>query len=100
MRSKKKFWAVLLAVLMMPILCCPCTMWGGKRLLNWISFEIAWRVVNATYFDPTFGGVDWRQMHDRCQRQVMFASDSNYYRLINDMLWELDVSHMGVFQLS
>jgi carboxyl-terminal processing protease len=96
MRSKKKLWAVLLAVLMMTILCCPCTVWGGKRFLNWISFEIAWGVVNATYFDPTFGGVDWRQMHDRCQRQMMFASDSNYYRLINDMLWELDVSHLAV----
>jgi carboxyl-terminal processing protease len=71
-------------------------MWGGKRLLNWISFEIAWRVVDATYFDPTFGGVDWRQMHDRYRRRVALANDSDYYRLVNEMLWELDVSHLAV----
>jgi C-terminal processing protease CtpA/Prc len=96
MRSKKWLWVIFLAALMIPMLCCPCTIWGGKRLLNWISFEVAWRVVDATYFDPTFGGVDWRQMHDRYRRRVALANDSDYYRLVNEMLWELDVSHLAV----
>ena len=96
MRSKKRLWAVLLAVLLALATCCSCTAWGGKRLLNWISFETAWRVVNEKHFDPTFGGVDWQELHARYRRQVTFASDSDFYRLMNEMLWELNVSHLAV----
>ena len=96
MRSKKGLWVVLLAVLLALLTCCSCTVWGGKRLLNWISFEAAWRVVNDKHFDPTFGGVDWQELHDRYRRQVALASDAEYYRLVNEMLWQLNVSHLAV----
>jgi carboxyl-terminal processing protease len=29
------------------------------------AFEIVWRTVNQTFFDPKFGGVDWRAVHER-----------------------------------
>jgi len=96
MRSKKRLGTVLLAVFLALITCCSCVGWGGKRVLNLISFETAWRVVNERHFDPTFGGVDWRELHDRYRRQVAFASDSEYYRLVNEMLWKLNVSHLAV----
>jgi carboxyl-terminal processing protease len=96
MKSKKQVLSVLLAVLLAPVTCCSSTVWGGKCLLNWISFEIAWRVVNDKHFDPTFGGVDWQELHDRYRRQVIFGSNSDYYRLVNEMLWELNVSHLAV----
>ena len=96
MRSKKRLGVVLLAVLLALITCCSCAGWGGKRLLNWISFETAWRVVNERHFDPAFGGVDWQELHDRYRRQVAFASDSEFYRLVNEMLWKLNLSHLAV----
>jgi carboxyl-terminal processing protease len=96
MGSRKKLGIVLLAVLLTFVMCCSCTAWGGKRFLNWLSFEIAWRVVNEKHFDPTFGGVDWHELHDRYRRQVVFASDSEFYRLVNEMLWQLNVSHLAI----
>jgi carboxyl-terminal processing protease len=96
MRSKKRLWVILLAVLLALMTSCSCTVWSGKRLLNWMSFEIAWSVVNSRHFDPTFGGVDWQELHARYRRQVAFASDSDFYRLVNEMLWKLNVSHLAV----
>jgi C-terminal processing protease CtpA/Prc len=53
-------------------------------------------VVQEKHFDPTFGGVDWQELHDRYQRQILLASDANYYSLVNEMLWKLNVSHNAV----
>jgi carboxyl-terminal processing protease len=59
-------------------------------------FEVAWKTVNDTYFDPTFGGVDWQAVHDRYRPQIAAAeSDELFYRLLNQMLYELEVSHIG-----
>jgi carboxyl-terminal processing protease len=96
MRSRKKLGAVLLAAVLAMVLCCSCTAWGGNRLLNWISFEIVWRVVNDRHFDPTFGGVDWQALHDAYRRRVALAGGADYYRLVNEMLWKLNVSHLAV----
>jgi carboxyl-terminal processing protease len=61
------------------------------------NFEIIWQPVNETYFDPTFGGLDWNEVHDRYQPQIAAAeSDEEFYTLINKMLFELEVSHMAV----
>ena len=96
MYSRKQLLTVLMAGLLALATCCSCVAWGGKRVLNWISFEIAWRMVNERHFDPTFVGVDWQELHARYRRQVAFASDSDYYRLVNEMLWKLNVSHLAV----
>lgn len=61
------------------------------------DFEVVWHTVNEQYFNPTFGGLDWRGVHDRYQPQIAAAeSDEEFYRLINEMLWELKVSHAAV----
>ena len=96
MRSKRRLWMGLATVLIVLVSCCSCVAMGGKRLLNWASFEIVWRVVDSRYFDPTFAGVDWQELHDRYQQQVMRAGNAEYYRLVNEMLWRLDVSHLAV----
>ena len=58
------------------------------------TFEIVWKKVNETYFDPTFGGLNWKEVHDRYQPQIATAEkDEELYSLINQMLWELKVSH-------
>jgi carboxyl-terminal processing protease len=60
-------------------------------------FETAWQTVNDGYFDPTFGGLDWQEVHDRYQPRIAAAQDDEaFYETINQMLFELDVSHIGV----
>jgi carboxyl-terminal processing protease len=59
-------------------------------------FETIWQKVNDTYFDPSFGGLDWKKVHDRYQPEVASAkNDEDFHALINKMLWELKVSHMA-----
>ncbi|MGD8904984.1 MAG: hypothetical protein PVI67_15580, partial [Anaerolineae bacterium] len=96
MRSKRRLWMGLATVLLVLVSCCSCVAMGGKRLLNWASFEIMWRVVDSRYFDPTFASVDWQELHDRYQQQAMLAGNAEYYRLVNEMLWQLNVSHLAV----
>lgn len=60
-------------------------------------FEIVWQTVNERYFDPTFGGLDWNEVHDRYQQLMLTAeSDEEFYTFLNMMLFELDVSHVAV----
>jgi carboxyl-terminal processing protease len=96
MRSKKRLWAVLLTVPMALLMCCSCAGWGGKRLLNWISFEIAWQVVHDKHFDPTFGGVDWQKLREQYRRRATLANGPQFYHIVNEMLWKLNVSHLAV----
>jgi carboxyl-terminal processing protease len=57
-------------------------------------FETIWKKVNETYFDPSFGGLDWQKVHDLYQPQIASAkNDEDFHALINKMLWELKVSH-------
>lgn len=92
--SRKLVLSIIVSALLVLFSCCIGTVGSGKRLLNWISFEIAWSLVNNSYFDPEFGGVDWEEIHDRYRWRALLASDSDYYNLVNQMLWELNVSHL------
>ncbi len=67
----------------------------NKEYLN--TFETVWKKVNETYFDPAFGGLDWKEVHNRYRPQIAAArNDEEFYRLINTMLWELKVSHANL----
>lgn len=60
-------------------------------------FETAWQTVNDKYFDPTFGGLDWEKAHDRYEPYIAAANDDQtFYALTNKMLFELNVSHIGI----
>ncbi len=61
------------------------------------SFETVWQTINDKHIDPTFGGLDWSEVHDRYQPQIAAAkNEEEFYLLINKMLFELGVSHIGV----
>ena len=61
------------------------------------NFEVVWQTVNDTYFDPTFGGLDWDEVHDRYRPLIGAAeSGAEFLRTMNEMLFELNVSHLGV----
>ena len=64
---------------------------------NMQSFETVWQTIQDKYFDPTFGGLNWNDVYDRYQPQIKAAqNEEEYYLLINKMLFELNVSHIGV----
>jgi carboxyl-terminal processing protease len=61
------------------------------------TFETVWQTVNDKYFDPTFGGLDWSEVHERYQPLIAAAeNDNEFYERLNVMLFELNVSHIGV----
>jgi carboxyl-terminal processing protease len=60
-------------------------------------FEAVWSTVNMTYFDPDFGGLDWDAVHAEYEPLIIAAEDDEtLYQLLNQMLWELNVSHAAV----
>lgn len=62
------------------------------------TFEAVWSVVNERFYDPNFNGVDWEAVHDEYQPRIAAAEDGKtFYTLINEMCFELGVSHIGVF---
>lgn len=63
-------------------------------------FEEVWSTVNATFYDEDFGGVDWDAMHEQYAPLIgAAADDQTFYQLLNQMLWELGVSHFGVLTM-
>ena len=61
------------------------------------TFEKAWEIVRDEFYDPSFNGVDWNKTRERYAPQVAAAkTDAELYELLNRMLSELKVSHMGV----
>ena len=67
--------------------------WGQSNIyLN--TFGVVWKRLNETYYDSTFGGLNWKDAYDRYLPQISAAeNDEEFYRLTNRMLWELKVSH-------
>ena len=58
------------------------------------TFEVVWKKLNETYYDSTFGGLNWKDAYERYLPQISVAeNDEEFYRLTNRMLWELKVSH-------
>jgi carboxyl-terminal processing protease len=61
------------------------------------TFEMVWQKLNETYYDTTFGGLNWKDVHDRYAPQITVAtSDESFYRIVNKMLWGLKVSHANL----
>jgi len=63
------------------------------------TFDVVWDTINENFFDPEFGGVDWGKMREKYRPQVTnVKTDDELYELLNNMLGELHVSHVGVFR--
>lgn len=59
-------------------------------------FDIVWRTVNETYYDPTFHGVDWQAVGQRYRPRMDAApNDQEFYAGFEVMLAELRDSHTG-----
>lgn len=62
------------------------------------TFEKVWSTVNEKHYDPTFGGVDWKAVHETYLPKASAAkSDEELNVVLRRMLGELKLSHFGVF---
>ena len=57
-------------------------------------FEDVWKTINEEYYDPSFHGVNWREVHERYMPRVAAAkTDIELYSLFEVMLAELRDAH-------
>ncbi len=61
-------------------------------------FGETWANLEINYYDEQFHGLDWRKMRDKYSFYLPFlTSRSDLRLLINDMLGELNSSHLGFY---
>jgi len=62
---------------------------------NLETFDAVWQRVNSTYYDPEFGGLDWRAIGETYRKKAHVAkSPAALRKLIREMLFELGESHL------
>ncbi|MEM1123920.1 MAG: S41 family peptidase, partial [Bacteroidota bacterium] len=61
-------------------------------------FAEAWRSLNAGFYDPNFHGRDWAALRTKYKPRVTAASTAQDFRdMANEMLGQLNASHMGIY---
>ena len=61
------------------------------------SFELVWGKVNDSYWDKSFGGLDWKAVHDEFLPKIKEAPVSlDFHNVLNQMVERLKSSHFGV----
>lgn len=61
------------------------------------TFEQIWKTINDSHWDATFGGVNWKDVHDRYLPLVRESKTSaDFHKLMNRMVGELNHSHVRV----
>ncbi|MDQ8180826.1 S41 family peptidase [Pelagicoccus sp. SDUM812005] len=61
------------------------------------TFEAAWSQVGASYYDGSFGGLDWDAVGERYRARLPQAEDMDEVRaLISEMIYELGDSHLAL----
>jgi carboxyl-terminal processing protease len=68
--------------------------WESER---YQTFIMVWRTVYETYFDATFGGVDWLAVREKYRVRLAAARDkAALLSLLQDMLGELRRTHFAI----
>ena len=61
------------------------------------AYDSAWSAVSTTFYDPSFGGVDWTAVHARYAPQAAAArNDGELLAVMRQMLTELHSSHLDI----
>ncbi|MGH7995603.1 MAG: S41 family peptidase, partial [Opitutaceae bacterium] len=66
-------------------------------VIRFRTFKTVWSTVNRSYFDPTFGGVDWDAVREHYRDRLVDAPDIDRLRaLLRDMLASLRHTHFAI----
>lgn len=58
-------------------------------------FQAVWQTINENFYDPNFGGVDWKAIRQKYQPEAAKVRDDNsFLALVYRMMRELRVSHL------
>ena len=74
---------------------------NGEMEFNAIAERIAmfnhvWIRTNAIFYEPTFHGIDWKQMKTEYEKYLPSIGNSyEFSEMLSEMLGELNVSHAG-----
>jgi carboxyl-terminal processing protease len=81
-----------------PIKNAPVTAGGElSEELRLQAFDSVWRKINESYWDPTFGGKDWKKIGDTYRQRALAASDSKeFHEILNEMANQLGRTHFRV----
>ena len=61
-------------------------------------FDEAWRALEAGFYDPQFHGQDFEALKKKYRPRALAASTQQEFRLqFNEMIGQLDASHMGMY---
>lgn len=61
-------------------------------------FEEVWANIEENFYNKTFHGINWKQIRERYRSYLSYVnSRDDFQRLLNDMLGELNSSHMGFY---
>jgi C-terminal processing protease CtpA/Prc/Tol biopolymer transport system component len=61
-------------------------------------FNDAWRALRDGFYDPNFHGQDWNALKEKYEAISVAASTTQDFRdLFNEMLGQLNASHMGLY---
>jgi carboxyl-terminal processing protease len=68
-----------------------------ERDLALATFDSAWSRINNTFYDPTFGALDWPGVRDELRPRAEAARSQQELRaVINEMTGRIGESHFGV----
>ncbi len=75
----------------------PCVAQDTRKPTYPELFEAVWQTINDNFYDPSFGGVDWKAMRRKYQPEVAKVTDDNSFTaLAYRMMRELHVSHLDL----
>lgn len=58
-------------------------------------FNLVWQTINENFYDPSFGGVDWKRVRQKYSPEVpKIRDDRSFTELAYRMMRELHVSHL------
>jgi carboxyl-terminal processing protease len=92
---------VLVASYFIPVTRADTTVtWDNESLMpkeRLEVFEKVWKEINDNFYDPSFKGVNWQEVHNRYLPLVeAVQTDSEFYTLISKMAGELRDSHTRI----
>jgi carboxyl-terminal processing protease len=70
---------------------------AGDRKLEIDSFEQVWRTINDSFWDPSFGGLNWRAVHDELLPKIEQARTHEEARaVLEEMIGRLHLTHFEI----